>query len=120
MSAEVKERFQLSRKCWKCDELFDVGDNKVRDHCHITGEYRGSAHWSCNVNPKLKQNVPVILHSSRSFGSHLIIQEIDKFDLKVSVIPNGLQKCMAITINNNLDFIESIRFVNTSLFIKNI
>ena len=39
MSAEVKQRFQLSRKCWKCDELFDVGDNKVRDHCHITGEY---------------------------------------------------------------------------------
>ena len=104
MSEEIEERFQLSSKCWKCDELFGVGDNTVIDHCHITGEYRGSAHWSCNVNPKLNQNVPVILHNSRSFGSHLIIQETDKFNLKVSVIPTGLEKCMAFTIKNNLFF----------------
>ena len=44
MSAGDEERFQSSNKCWKCDVLFDVGDNKVRDHCHVTGKYRGSAH----------------------------------------------------------------------------
>ena len=48
-----KERFQLSNKCWICDKLFDVGDDKVRDHCQITRKYSGSAHWSCNVNLKL-------------------------------------------------------------------
>ena len=36
VSAENEERFKLSSKCWKCKKLFDVGDNKVRDHCHIT------------------------------------------------------------------------------------
>ena len=36
VSAENEERFKLSSKCWKCEKLFDVGDNKVRDHCHIT------------------------------------------------------------------------------------
>ena len=35
MSAEEEERFQLSNSCWICDKLFDVGDDKVRDHCHI-------------------------------------------------------------------------------------
>ena len=34
MSAE-EERFQLSNSCWICDKLFDVGDDKVKDHCHI-------------------------------------------------------------------------------------
>ena len=37
MSAE-EERFQLTNSCWFCDKLFDVGDDKVRDHCHITGK----------------------------------------------------------------------------------
>ena len=34
MSAGEKERFQLSNICWICNKLFDVGDNKIRDHCH--------------------------------------------------------------------------------------
>ena len=38
MSAEDKERFQLSNICWICDKLFDVRDDKVRDHCHISGK----------------------------------------------------------------------------------
>ena len=49
MSAEYKERFQLSNICWICGKLFNVGDNKVKDHCHITGKYRGLAHWSYTV-----------------------------------------------------------------------
>ena len=39
MSAEDKERFQLTNSCWICDKLFDVGDDKVRDDCHVTGKY---------------------------------------------------------------------------------
>ena len=59
ISAE-EEGFQLSNSCWICGKLFDVGDDKVRDHCHITGKYRGAAHWSCNINLKLSRKVPVI------------------------------------------------------------
>ena len=58
MSAE-EERIQLSNSCWICDKLFDVGDNKVRDHCHITGKYIGAAHRSCNINFKLTKKIPV-------------------------------------------------------------
>ena len=66
MSAKDEERFQSSNKCWICLKLFDVGDKKVRDHCHITGKYRGSAHWSCNINLKLIKKVPVIFHNLKS------------------------------------------------------
>ena len=94
------------------DKLFDVGDNKVRDHCHVTGKYRGSAHWNCNINLKLTKIVPVIFHNSKGYDSHLIMEEIGKFDLKVNVIPNGLEKYMAFTINNKLLFIDSMKFMS--------
>ena len=58
---------------------------------------------------------PVIFHNLRGYDSHLIIKEISKFDVKVSVIPNGLEKYMAFTINTNLVFIDSMQFMNSSL-----
>ena len=38
ISAEDEQKFQSSHKCWIYDTLFDVGDNKVRDHCNVTGK----------------------------------------------------------------------------------
>ena len=43
------------------------------------------------------------------------MKEISKFDAKVNAIPNGLEKCMAFTINTNLIFIGSIQFMNSSI-----
>ena len=122
MSAEYEERFQLSDKCWICDKLFDAENNKVKDHCNITGKYRGSAHWSCNVNLKLNRKVSVILNNLRGYDSHLIMQEINKFDIELNVIPNGLEKYTAFTINNNSVFIDSMQFMNSSLnkLVKNL
>ena len=41
---EGNEDFKSSTKCWICDNYYIENDVKVRDHCHITGKYRGSAH----------------------------------------------------------------------------
>ena len=122
MSAEEEERFQLTNSCWICDKLFDIGDDKVRDHFHITGKYRGIEYWSCNINHKLSKKIPVIFHNRRRYHSHLIIKEISKFDVKIIVIPNGLEKFLAFTINRNLVFIDSMQFMNSSLdsLIKNL
>ena len=66
MSAE-DERFQSSNKCWMCNKLFAAGYDKVRDHDHVTGKYKGSAldhvtgkcrdsaHQSHNINFKLTE-----------------------------------------------------------------
>ena len=45
MSAEEENRFQLTNNCWICNKLFDVRDDKVTDHRHIIGKYKGAAHW---------------------------------------------------------------------------
>ena len=63
MSAEYEARFQSSNKWWICDKLFDFGDKKGRDHCHVTGKYRCSAHWSCDVNLKLAKKISGIFHN---------------------------------------------------------
>ena len=47
--SEEEEQFQSSNTCWICEKLIDDDDEKVRDHCHITGKFRGTAHWSCNI-----------------------------------------------------------------------
>ena len=122
MSAEEEERFQLNNSCWICDKLFDVRDDKIRNHCYITGKYRGAAHWRCNINLKLTKKIPVIFHNLRGYDSHLIIKEISKFDVKVSVIPNGLEKYISFTINTSLAFIDSRQFMNSSLdsLVKNL
>ena len=55
----------------------------------------------------------------RGYYSHLIFNELDKFDVKVNVIPNELEKYMA---SKNLVFIDSMQFMNSSLdkLVKNL
>ena len=94
MSEEEEHLFQQSNSCWICKILIDNDEKKVRDHCHVTGKFRDAAHGSCNINLQLNKKVPVIFHNLRGYDSHLIFNEFDKFDVKISVIPNGLEKCM--------------------------
>ena len=70
-SAEHERSFKLSNKCWISDKLFVAADNKVRDQDHVTGKYRGSAHWICNL--KLTKKVSVIFHKLKGYDSHLIM-----------------------------------------------
>ena len=56
---------------------------KVRYHYHITGKYTGSAHRDRNINLKLNHKIPVIFHNLKNYDSHLIMQELGKFNLKV-------------------------------------
>ena len=93
--SEEEEQFQSSNTCWICEKLIDDDDEKVRDHCYVTGKFRGAAHWSCNINLQLTKKVPVIFHNLRGYDSHLIFYELDKFDVKIDVIPTRIEKYMA-------------------------
>ena len=66
------------------------GDAPVRDHCHVTGKYRGSAHANCNF--RLTYKIYVIFYNLRGYDSHLIMQEIRKFNKDINVIPNNMKK----------------------------
>ena len=100
---EEEHLFQPSNSCWICKELIDNNDAKVKDHCHVTGKFRGVSHWDCNINFQLTENVPAMFHNLRGgYDSHLIFNELDKFDGKNSVILNGFEKYIALFLNKNL------------------
>ena len=64
---------------------------------------------------KISKKVPVIFRNLRGYDSHLIFGELGKFNCKVSVIPNGLEKYLSFALNNNIVFIDSMLFMNSSL-----
>ena len=121
MTAEENEKFEKSNICWICGKLINF-DEKVRDHCHITGKFCGSAHWSCYINLKISKIVPVIFHNLKGYDSHIIFNGLSKFNCKISVISNGLEKYMSFTLNKYLVFIDSMLFMNSSLdkLVKNL
>ena len=88
MTKEDNEDLKNSTKCWICGNDYIDNDVRVRDHCHVTGKYRGSAHRHCNINLKLNHKIPVVFHNLKKYDSHLIMHELAKFNLKITVIPN--------------------------------
>ena len=121
MNEEEEHLFQQSNSYRICKKLIDNDKEKVRDHCQVTGKFRGEAHWDCNINFQLTKKVSIKFHNLRGYDSHLLFSGLDKFDVKI-VIPNGLEKYMASFLNKNLVFIDSMQFMNSSLdkLVKNL
>ena len=115
MTEEGEYLFQQSNNCWIYKKIIDNDDEKVRDHCQITGKFRVSAHWDCNINFQLTKKIPVIFHNLKGYESHLIFSELHKFNLKVDVIPNGIAKYMAFFLGRDLVFIDSMQLMNSNL-----
>ena len=84
--------------------MFDLEDNKVKDHCHIIGKYRRSTHWGCNISFRLTKKFSVIFNNLWRFESHLMISKKGKFVIKAKVTRNELKKFMDFTIKCNLRF----------------
>ena len=76
MSEEEEHLFQKSNICWICKISINNDEKKVRDHCHVTGKFRGAAHQNCNVNFQLTKKVPVIFHNLTGYDSHLILMNL--------------------------------------------
>ena len=71
-----EQNFKNANKCSICDKKYSEKDVRVRDHCHITGKYRGSAHQNCDINYRLTYKIPVIFHNLKGYDSHFIMQMI--------------------------------------------
>ena len=110
MTKKDNEDFKNSPKCWICDNTYGDGDVKVKDHCHITGKYRGSVHRDCNINIKLNHKIPIVFHDLKYYDSDLIMQELGKSNLKIKVIQTGLEKYMSFSNNNNFILLIAFNF----------
>ena len=96
-----------------CEKPFE-GDS-VRDHCHITGEYRGAAHNACNLklrpSPKTT-TIRVVFHNLRGYDFYL--QALSKVEGRISCIPNNTEKYISFSLGQ-LRFIDSAQFLLASL-----
>ena len=96
---EDKEQFNKSKIGWICDEPFK--GNKVRDHCHYTGRYRGPACNSCNLKYRKPKFIPVFFHNLSGYDSHLFIKKLGSPDKKENMdcIPNNEEKYISFSKN---------------------
>ena len=101
--------------------------SKVKDHCHYIGKFRGAAHSECNLNYKVLKDIPIIIHNA-SYDTHLIINQLtEKFKGELNCIGENMEKYITFsvpiknksddgkTIAYKLRFIDSLRFMRTSL-----
>ena len=128
----VKENasFQEATKCHICDE--ELCGDKVLDHDHLTGKYRGAAHNSCNINYKIPKHIPVIFHNLAGYDAHLFINNLGMTEGDIDCIPNNEEKYISfskkikvgeytnkkgktITDNRTLRFIDSFKFMISPL-----
>ena len=122
-----KERFDEETKCWIRNKEFN--DDKVRDHCHFTGRYRGAAHNECNLNYKKPNFTPVVFHNLTGYDSHLSIKNLGG---NIDCIPNNEEKYISFAkeirvgsytnekgetkpLHHRVRFIDSFKFMPASL-----
>ena len=114
------KQYTKATECYFCHRPFSKTDKnlqKVRDHCHLTGEYRGPAHNSCNLSARTNYDISVFVHNLKGYDAHLIIQEIEDFisdKRKISVIANNTEKYISFKLGN-LVFKDSLQFLSCSL-----
>ena len=126
---EDEKQFNKASDCWICGEY--LGNDRVRDHCHFTGRYRGPAHNSCNLKYRKPNNISVFFHNLSGYDSHLFIKKIGctinkKENLKC--IPYNEEKYLSftktiITGQNkegkdktfDIVFKDSLKFMSSSL-----
>ena len=99
MTKEDSEDIENSTKIYICDNAYVDSDLKARNHCHITGKYIISVHRDCDINVKWNHKVPVVFHNLKNYDSHLIMQELRKFNLKINFLINVFQKYTSFNIS---------------------
>ena len=94
---EDRKQFNKASDCWICGE--ELGNDRVRDHCHYTGRYRGPAHNNCNLKYRKPKSIPVFFHNLSGYDSHLFIKKIGSSNKKENIkcIPNNEEKYITFT-----------------------
>ena len=73
--------------------------HKVRDHCHYTGKFRGAAHNICNLQYKVTQKIPIVLHNGSTYDYHFVIKKIaEEFKGEFECLEENTEKYIAFSV----------------------
>ena len=117
MKEEDDEDFKNNKICRFCETNNE--SDIVRDHCHLTGKYRGPAHNTCNINVKQKNSnfIPFNFQNLSNYDSHMFFKKmVDKKKDKVEfdIIPKTNEENISVTYGC-LRFTDSFRLLSSSL-----
>lgn len=127
LKGSEKLHYEGATHCWICEKPLLNGD-KVLDHCHFTGKYRGPAHSYCNLKATDltggEYELPVFFHNFRGYDSYHLIKAIGSFwkNMKISCLAKSLFKFSTISIGTTFKrsdqlfkFVDSASFLQASL-----
>ena len=135
LTVEENISYDEQEVCHICEGKFCVNEDdenyknrkKVKDHCQYAGKFRGAAHSKCNLNYKVPNNIPVIIHNTGYDTNFIINQLAEEFKGELDCIGENMEKYITFsvpikkkcddnkTITHKLRFIDSFRFMNFSL-----
>ena len=127
LTKQEEDNYNKENICYICKKEFN--NDKVRDHCHFTGKYRGATHNTCNIRYKIPKNILVIFHNGSTYDYHFIIKELAcEFDGNFECLGESTEKYITFSVpikkrieDKNMDitykikFIDKFRFMATSL-----
>ena len=124
MTKENEKDFKNNNICRFCEK--EILSDKVRDHCHLTGKYRGSAHNTSNINVKQKDSnfIPFAFHNFSNYDCHMFFKklvDLKKDKVKFKIIPKTNEEYISVKYGC-IRFIDSYRFLSESLdkLVKNL
>ena len=124
MKQEDEEDFTKNNLRRFCEK--EILSDKVRDHCHLTGKYRGPAHNTCNINVKQKDSnfIPFAFHNFSNYDCHMFFKrlvDLKKDKVKFEIIPKTNEEYISVRYGC-IRFIDSYRFLSESLdkLVKNL
>ena len=72
---------------------------KVRDHCHYTGRYRGAAHSNCNLKYRTTKKIPVVFHNGSTYDYHFIIKQLAReFKYYLECLDDNKEKYITFSV----------------------
>ena len=131
LTYDEQKSFDEAETCHICKK--ELLSDKVRDHCHFTGQYRGAAHNSCNLQCRKPMILPVIFHNLQGYDAHLFIKQLACLPGELNCIPSTEEKYISFSKKIKVDeyksrltgemislyfeirFIDSFKFLQSSL-----
>ena len=122
LTDEEKKSYENQEICHTCQQEFCADEKnkkmqKVRDHCHYTGKYRGAAHSNCNLNYQIPKEIPVVFHNGSTYDYHFIIKQLAKeFDGNFECLGENTEKYITFSVpikkelDNDNDKVKTVTY----------
>ena len=117
MAEDDEEDFDNNNIFSYCEK--EIISDKVTDHCHLTGKYRGPAYNVCNINVTQQQSniIPLILHNFIIYDCHMFFKKLvdSKNDkVKFKFLSKTNEEFISVTYGC-IRFVDSYRFLSDSV-----